>query len=77
MILPDIENFNFPAVKLSISGKLYVPESEFFDCDDLTIRTSWEQRGTLWYKRVEVEAKKSCLLRTISKWTPNVSLIRI
>ena len=58
MILPDITDIKFPAVTLSIAGKLYIPEGEFFDCDDLTIRTSWNKRGNLWYKRVEVEAKK-------------------
>lgn len=58
MVTADGIKLDFPAVTLSIAGKIYTPESEFFECDDLSIRTSWQKRGNYWYKRVEVEAKK-------------------
>ena len=51
--------FDFPAVTLSIAGKIYTPDSEFFECEDLTIKTSWQKRGDFLYKRVEVESKKT------------------
>ena len=56
-----IQKFNlaFPAVTLSVAGKLYTPDKEFFECDDLKISTKLEKRGNYWYKRVEVEAKKT------------------
>ena len=57
-MLPDGFDFAFPAVTLSVAGKLYVPESEYFECDELIIRTKWEKRGNYWFKRVSVEAKQ-------------------
>ena len=56
--MPEEMQFNFPAVTLSIAGKLYVPDSEFFECDELSIHTSYQKRGDFWYKRVEVKAKR-------------------
>ena len=57
-MLPDGLSFEFPAVMLSIAGKLYVPEKDYFECEDVIIRTKWEKRGKYYFKRVEVEAKK-------------------
>ena len=53
----DGKIFDFPAVTLSVGGKIYTPDSEFFECDELSIRTSWEKRDDFWYKRVEVTKK--------------------
>ncbi|MBQ7395251.1 MAG: hypothetical protein IJW08_01805 [Lentisphaeria bacterium] len=61
-MLLDGKIFDFPAVTLSVGGKIYTPDSEFFECDELSIRTSWEKRDDFWYKRVEVT--KKCALPT-------------
>ena len=49
---------DFPAVTLKIGDKIYQPENEVFDCEDLTIKVGCEKRGDIWYKRVEVVSKR-------------------
>ena len=55
----DIEgrNFAFPGVTLSIKGKLYIPDSADYECDELVIKTSWEKRGDFYFKKVAVTSK--------------------
>ena len=52
------KEFVFPAVTLSIGGKLYIPDCAVYECDDLKICTSWEKQGEYFLKKVEVTAKK-------------------
>ena len=44
----DIEgrNFAFPGVALSINGKLYIPDSADYECDELVIKTSYINPNT-------------------------------
>ncbi len=48
----------FPAVTLKIGERIYQPADADFDCDDLSIHITVEKRNTIWYKRVEVTAKR-------------------
>ncbi|MBO5991344.1 MAG: hypothetical protein J6R00_06830, partial [Lentisphaeria bacterium] len=49
---------DFPAVTLKIGDRIYSPDEAFFDCEDLTIEVTCEKRADIWYKRVEVTAKR-------------------
>ena len=49
---------DFPAVTLKIGDKFYRPTEADFDCQDLAMNITLEKRGDVWYKRVEVTAKR-------------------
>ncbi len=55
-----IQNFEleFPAVRIAIAGKEYIPDKEHLECEDLVIDTSWSERGGIFFKHVSVRAKR-------------------